>query len=307
MERPPEHRYALLIESRVPTEVAAVHDALRAGRIPYQSGLLPGEPPQVLFYVPDSRLVEARDAVSEWLQSEAQRSRDALRRDEGAEDPEPDEDDSGPAVFPWEALTLVSSVALVNFAVVFGNTVGLGAGRTLSRLGALTHAAVAGEPWRLVTSLFLHSGPSHAGWNAVSMLVFGVPLVVDLGAWRTAAIYLAAGIGGGLTALWYLPEQGAVIGSSGAVAGLFGAWVASRWIAARRSAFGWRRRVRALGIALLFVPSLLNPLTSDGRPISVSSHLGGLATGMALGALLALGLGRPRGEDRARFTASNRD
>ena len=299
MDRPPEHRYALLIESRVPAEVAAVHDALRVGRIPYQSGLMPGEPPQVLFYVPDSRLVEARDAVSERLRSESQRSRDVLRPDEPEEpddDSEFDEDDSGPAVFPWEALTIVSSVALVHFAVVFGNAAGLGAGRTLSKLGALTQAALTGEPWRLVTSLFLHSGPSHAGWNAVSMLVFGVPLVVDLGVWRTAAIYIAAGIGGGLTALWYLPEHGAVIGSSGAVAGLFGAWVAARWIAARRSHFGWRRRVRALGIALLFVPSLLNPLTSDGRPISVSSHLGGLATGMAVGALLALSLGRPRAE-----------
>ena len=78
-----------------------------------------------------------------------------------------------------------------------------------------------------------------------------------------------------------------IIGSSGAVAGLFGAWVVVTFRWARREALERRARIRTMGIALLFLPSLLNPVTSSGQPISVSSHLGGLATGMVVGALLS--------------------
>ena len=78
-----------------------------------------------------------------------------------------------------------------------------------------------------------------------------------------------------------------IVGSSGAVAGLFGAWVVLTLRAARHATLGWRARVRTLGIALLFLPSLINPSTSDGRPVSVSSHMGGLLTGMTVGALLS--------------------
>jgi membrane associated rhomboid family serine protease len=38
------------------------------------------------------------------------------------------------------------------------------------------------------------------------------------------------------------------------------------------------------------LPSLLTPISSTGNPVSISAHMGGLATGMAIGALLSTGL-----------------
>ena len=42
-----------------------------------------------------------------------------------------------------------------------------------------------------------------------------------------------------------------------------------------------------IGIAFLVLPSLLSPVTSSGRPVSVGAHLGGMATGMLIGAAIS--------------------
>jgi membrane associated rhomboid family serine protease len=146
------------------------------------------------------------------------------------------------------------------------------------------------EPWRLVTSLFLHVDPAHVFWNGASMMVFAVPLLTDLRLGRTALIYFASGIGGGITALQFARAGTLIAGSSGAVAGLFGAWVVLTLSRTRLEPLSRRARIRTIGIAMLFLPSLLSPITSTGHSVSVSSHLGGLATGMAIGALISTGL-----------------
>ena len=108
----------------------------------------------------------------------------------------------------------------------------------------------------------------------------------------TALIYFGAGVGGGIAALAAAPDGTLIVGSSGAVAGLFGAWVAVRFRAARYEEITWRARVRALGVGMLVLPALLNPMTPTGQPISVSSHLGGLFTGMLVGAVICLFFGK---------------
>jgi membrane associated rhomboid family serine protease len=135
----------------------------------------------------------------------------------------------------------------------------------------------------------------HAFWNGVSTLVFAVPLITYLGPFRAGLIYFGAGVGGGIAALASAPSGTLIVGSSGAVAGLFGAWVVLRLRSARYAEITWRARVRAAGIGFLVLPALLNPMTPAGQPISVSSHLGGLITGMLVGALISRGL-LPRDE-----------
>lgn len=152
------------------------------------------------------------------------------------------------------------------------------------------------EPWRLVTSLFLHADLRHAFWNGVALLVFSVPLIGYLGYLRTATIYLASGVGGGIGAVLTAADGTTIIGSSGAVAGLFGAWVVFRLRSARRSSLPFRAAVRAAGIGLLVLPSLVNPSTPQGQPVSIGSHIAGLATGMLIGALLSRSLLPPTEE-----------
>jgi rhomboid protease GluP len=189
--------------------------------------------------------------------------------------------------FPWGPVRAVGVVVLLHFVLVLSRVGNLSGGGDLLRDGALLSGSTLEEPWRLVTSLVLHVDLRHAFWNGVSMMVFAVPLITYLGYGRTALIYLCSGIGGGLAAVASTTEGTFILGSSGAVAGLFGAWVVMHLRSARFAPISWRARVRAAGIGLLVLPSLLNPMTPAGKPISVSAHLGGLATGMLIGAILS--------------------
>src|SRR5882672_4329407 len=79
-----------------------------------------------------------------------------------------------------------------------------------------------GEPWRLVSSMFLHFGILHIGMN---MLCLWSGRIVELlyGRLGFVAIYLVAGLAGGVASL---ARSSAVIsaGASGAVFGVFGAF-----------------------------------------------------------------------------------
>jgi membrane associated rhomboid family serine protease len=270
--------HALLLAAGRPQLVDQVRRALDAERVPYRTGLLTGPRPNVVFSVPRSRLDEARAVVLA--------SVDELT---------PSDLVASAPRFPWGPVRIVSAVVLLHFGIVFGMAASSDEGRALIEWGGLLRGGTLPEPWRLLTALFLHSGASHAFWNGVSLMVFAVPLLTELRFGRTCLIYLASGIGGGITALAFARPGTIIVGSSGAVAGLFGAWVVRTLARSRLEPLGRRARFRTLGIAMLVLPSLLTPVSSTGHPVSVSSHLGGLATGMAVGALISGGLlRRPR-------------
>jgi len=196
---------------------------------------------------------------------------------------EKDED----ATFPAGPLAAAGALFLLHFAIVLLLVGPSPSIHHLIALGGLVTGGTLREPFRLVTSLFLHADPSHALWNGVSLLAFAVPLIVRHGYLRTSGIYLAAGIGGCLASLATTTPGTVTIGSSGAVAGLFGAWVADALLRARQERLSRRARVRAIGIALLVLPSLLQAATPSGDAIGVASHLGGLAAGLVLGWVFA--------------------
>jgi membrane associated rhomboid family serine protease len=123
-------------------------------------------------------------------------------------------------------------------------------------------------------------------WNGLALVVFGVPAVLTWGYARATLLYILAGIGGGLVALALHPPGTLLVGSSGAVAGLFGAWLVATGFRARRAPLTRRAWIRTVGLGLLVLPSFLTPTSSDGRPISVAAHLGGLVSGALLGFVL---------------------
>jgi len=205
-------------------------------------------------------------------------------RDAGPPDEAP-----GPARFPFDQVLVVAAVIAVHLAIVLWVAADLPPGWGLVKWGALRAGATLVQPWRLVTSLLVHSDVRHVLANGVSMLVFAVPMLSWVGLRRTAIVYLAAGVGGGVTAAALTDAGTYILGSSGAVAGLFGAWVVLALHRARGSDLPRLARIRAAGIALLVLPSLVNPTTAEGGRISVSSHLGGAATGMVVGMLLSRG------------------
>jgi membrane associated rhomboid family serine protease len=263
--------YSVLLQTDKPEHVSTIQHALADARIPFRHGLLATRPPSVVFSVPDDHLEQAREVVAAFLDT--------------------------PARFPWRQFQIVGSVIGVHFAIVVWMIWTGSTGFRLLRQGGLLKGGTLDEPWRLFTSLFLHLDPGHVFWNGASMMVFAVPLLTDLRLARTSMIYFAAGFGGGLTALKFATPGTVIIGSSGAVAGLFGAWLVMALRRNQQAEWPRRAHIRTVGVAMLVLPSLLSPMTSTGQSVSVSSHMGGLATGMLIGIIISSGLLR-RGDRR---------
>lgn len=86
------------------------------------------------------------------------------------------------------------------------------------------------EPWRYVTSIFMHAGFQHLLFNMFSVLVFAPPLERLLKPLKYAVFYLLCGILGNafsavissLTDEWI---QHVSVGASGAIYGVYGAFL----------------------------------------------------------------------------------
>ena len=86
-------------------------------------------------------------------------------------------------------------------------------------------ALTAREPWTLITSLFVHSTGSflHILFNMFSLFIFGRILEPMVGRGRFLVLYLLSGLGGSVAVLLLNPSGG-VLGASGAIFGLLGAF-----------------------------------------------------------------------------------
>ncbi len=79
------------------------------------------------------------------------------------------------------------------------------------------------QPWRIVTSLFAHSGAAHLLNNLIGLLLFGLILEGRVGPKRVLFLFIATGI---LVNLLPLYERS--LGASGAIFGIMGALVVLR-------------------------------------------------------------------------------
>lgn len=146
----------------------------------------------------------------------------------------------------------------------------------IKAVGLMDVAAVsAGQWWRLVTAVFLHSDVAHLATNlAVGFVLLGLALG-RYGTGVGALAALLAGVTGNLL-VWLLCEPPrAGLGASGMVLGALGL-LAAQWVALRRLP----PRFWITGLlagAMLFVLLGLNPGTD------VLAHAGGFLGGLALG------------------------
>jgi len=136
------------------------------------------------------------------------------------------------------------------------------------------------EPWRFITTAFLHASPMHLAFNMWALWVCGSMLEPALGRWRFTALYGLSAVGGS-TAIFLLSSPASsswftlTVGASGAVFGLF----AALFVIQRR--FG--RDTSAI-VGLLVINLVISVL---GSGISWQGHLGGLATGALVSTLYA--------------------
>ena len=172
--------------------------------------------------------------------------------------------------------------------------------------GVFDPRVAASQPWRLVTSGFLHSTafvfPVHLLFNMYALYAFGPAIESFLGRTRFLVLYLAATVGGSVAevlnyqlivltngrivdATGGFISAGQSLGASGAIFGLIGALLVAR---------------KAIGIPLrpLLIVAVLNLAIGFIVPnIAWQAHLGGMGIGAAV---MAVYLATRRPEARTR-------
>lgn len=140
----------------------------------------------------------------------------------------------------------------------------------------ITPAVSAGEWWRVITATFLHSVGSivHILFNMYALYVFGPYIERQAGTIRFVGLYLASAVTGGVV-FQYLSE-GAAVGASGAIFGLFGAVLVGTYPLRHTPAGAARFRQ----LLLLLAINLALPLLVRG--IAWEAHVGGLVAGMII-------------------------
>ena len=148
--------------------------------------------------------------------------------------------------------------------------------------GALIPALVAeGQVWRLVSSVFLHSGFLHLALNMLSLYFLGSFVENTFGRGRFLALYALSGLSGGIAYLYFGGFDIPAVGASGAIFGLLGGILG---YALRRGTFTWQNPV----IRQLLILLAINLWIGLSIPnVSNTAHLGGLAGGFAFGFLVA--------------------
>ncbi|HKI27062.1 MAG TPA: rhomboid family intramembrane serine protease, partial [Candidatus Sulfotelmatobacter sp.] len=152
------------------------------------------------------------------------------------------------------------------------------------RLGAnYGPLTLSGDWWRLLTYMFLHGNLWHIAVNMWCLWSFGTLCESLYGRWTYTGVYLITGVAGGLTSLAWNPRVWSV-GASGALFGLTGALIASLYLG--EFSFSDLSIKSTLASLLFFcVFSLFWGFASSN--IDNSCHIGGLLSGLILGALIA--------------------
>jgi rhomboid protease GluP len=165
-----------------------------------------------------------------------------------------------------------------------------------ANVGALTFS---GEWWRLLTNVFVHGSLLHIAFNMWCLWNLGQLCESLYGQWTYAAIYLVCGLGASLTsAAWHLQTGAPSVGASGAIFGLAGALIAAFKLgefSVPRSALSGTLRSLMLFVGInlfLGAASSVGALEIGSGVTDNAAHIGGLITGLIVGALIAIGAPR---------------
>jgi membrane associated rhomboid family serine protease len=141
-----------------------------------------------------------------------------------------------------------------------------------------------GEYFRLVMPMFLHVGMLHLLLNAYALYILGRILERMYGYGRFALIYVLCGIGSVLLSMTLTPSVAA--GASGAIFGISGTMLVAGFLHREAVPPLWRRAF-GRGILPFILVNLIFGFTIKAiLPIDNWAHVGGLLTGILLGALV---------------------
>ena len=146
------------------------------------------------------------------------------------------------------------------------------------------------EPWRIITSMFLHdtSGIEHIFFNSFSLFLFGSILERKVTNTEYLMIYFGAGIVGGL--FYYLTYvagwiDAPALGASGAIFGILGA-VAVLLPSLVVYVFFVPMPVRVAAV-VWFVLEFFGIFNTAASGVASAAHVGGLITGIVIAYLIS--------------------
>ena len=179
-------------------------------------------------------------------------------------------------------------VAATLFGTAFDNALAEQAGLIPARLTLGIGGGVP-APLTLVSALFLHAGWTHLAVNLVFFAWVGKYVEWVFGRWRFLGLYLAGGVAGNLLQVAAAPySTGVVVGASGAIAAVFGAYAV---VFAGSRASGRRflgvpvssEVLTALWYAATWIGLQLltgYALRVDGMGVAIWAHIGGFIVGL---------------------------
>jgi rhomboid protease GluP len=140
--------------------------------------------------------------------------------------------------------------------------------------GLIKETTARGEFYRIASSFFLHFTPFHLGLNIISLAIVGQRIEALMGRVRLINILFASAITGSLLSLAFSPYE-TVIGASGGILGLFGAYfficITSQQLLPGSVS------VSIKTISLVLALQILSDLMSEG--VDIFSHIGGFIFG----------------------------
>ena len=137
-----------------------------------------------------------------------------------------------------------------------------------------------GAYYQLLTSMFVHASVIHIAGNMLFLLIFGLRGEEMFSLPEYLGVYILGGLAGNVLSL-LIPNMVSV-GASGAIFALFGAVA----VYARRSIGQSIIGAVIFGLFLLII--------SSGADVNYLAHIGGLASGLAMGYVLSK-IRKPRG------------
>ncbi|MGJ9551429.1 rhomboid family intramembrane serine protease [Actinotignum sp. GS-2025b] len=173
---------------------------------------------------------------------------------------------------PYVTITLI----VVNVAVLLAQWLDARVGQVLIFAPGIAHE----EPYRFISSTFMHAGFTHLLFNMYALWLIGSVLERMVGWWRFLGLYLLSAVAGNVMVLYTVSTDidyyTGTVGASGAVFGIF----AAMFVVLRRfgGSFTQMAVVIAINLAISFLP---------GTNISWQSHVGGLLMGALLMAIIS--------------------
>lgn len=151
--------------------------------------------------------------------------------------------------------------------------------------GNLAPFTLTGEPWRLLTSMFLHIGLLHLAANSYMLYVLGGVVEREFGSVRFGLIYLIAGLFGSLASAALTTSFKISAGASGALMGIAGACLAHSLVAYLRGEQSDSVRLRGPLTQTIILNLVLG---ANMKGIDNVCHIGGLIAGAAIGLAFAV-------------------